>query len=359
MKILSFVIGGALISAVTLAAAQTTETPRIFTGSNSTQTVQVQQQGTGMAIKGVTGSNAPAILGQATNTSGVTYGLWGVVSSSQGTGVRGESNATTGGAGVVGISHGSPDGTGGGSGVFGLAMDSHGVGIHGKAASADGSIGVLGEADPLDNIPIAVMGHITASCCGIAGLFENDVNTGNGGSGNESIIVGQTADTSNPGTQKTVFNLTTNGNLSITGQFTSGGADFAESVAVKGVQSSYTAGDVLVIDDTAQRRLAHTTQPYSRLVAGIYSTQPGMVGGVSVGKVPGSHVPLAVVGIVPCKVTAVNGPIKAGDLLVTSAKPGYAMRGTDPSRLTGAILGKALQPLPNGEGVIQVLVTLQ
>ena len=72
MKILSFVIGGALISAVTLAVAQTTETPRIFTGSNSTQTVQVQQQGTGMAIKGVTGSNAPAILGQATNTSGVT-----------------------------------------------------------------------------------------------------------------------------------------------------------------------------------------------------------------------------------------------------------------------------------------------
>jgi len=43
-----------------------------------------------------------------------------------------------------------------------------------KALSEDGSIGVLGEADPLDNIPIAVMGKITASCCGIAGLFEND-----------------------------------------------------------------------------------------------------------------------------------------------------------------------------------------
>ena len=358
MKVLSFVIGGALISAATLAVAQTTETPRIFTGSNSTQTVQVQQQGTGMAIKGVTGSNAPAILGQATNTSGVAYGLWGVVSSNQGTGVRGESNATTGGAGVVGISHGTTDSTGGGSGVFGLAMGG-GVGVHGKASSSDGSIGVLGEADPLDNLPIAVMGHITASCCGIAGLFENDVNPANGGSGNESIIVGQTADPNNPSVPKTVFNLTTNGNLSITGQFTSGGADFAESVAVKGVQSSYAAGDVLVIDDTAQRRLAHTTQPYSTLVAGIYSTQPGMVAGVSLGKAPGSHIPLAVVGIVPCKVTAVNGPIKAGDLLVTSAKPGYAMKGTDPSRIPGAILGKALQPLPNGEGVIEVLVTLQ
>jgi len=122
MKVLSLIIGGALVSAATLAVAQTTESPRIFTGTNSTQTVQAQQQGTGMAIKGVTGSNSPAILGQATNTSGATYGLWGVVSSSQGTGVRGESNATTGGAGVVGISHGTPDSTGGGSGVYGLGM---------------------------------------------------------------------------------------------------------------------------------------------------------------------------------------------------------------------------------------------
>ena len=55
MKVLSLIIGGALISAATLAVAQTTESPRIFTGSNSTQTVQAQQQGTGMAIKGSNG----------------------------------------------------------------------------------------------------------------------------------------------------------------------------------------------------------------------------------------------------------------------------------------------------------------
>jgi hypothetical protein len=35
------------------------------------------------------------------------------------------------------------------------------------------------------------------------------------------------------------------------------------------------------------------------------------------------------------------------------------MRGTDPTRMLGAIVGKALEPLPNGTGVIQVLVTLQ
>jgi hypothetical protein len=74
---------------------------------------------------------------------------------------------------------------------------------------------------------------------------------------------------------------------------------------------------------------------------------------------PSNEIPLAVVGIVPCKVTAENGPIQIGDLLVTSSAPGYAMKGTDRSKLVGAVVGKALEPLQNGKGVIQVLVTLQ
>jgi hypothetical protein len=48
-----------------------------------------------------------------------------------------------------------------------------------------------------------------------------------------------------------------------------------------------------------------------------------------------------------------------GDLLVTSSRPGYAMKGTDRSRLVGAIVGKALEPLSSGSGIIRVLVTLQ
>ncbi len=71
------------------------------------------------------------------------------------------------------------------------------------------------------------------------------------------------------------------------------------------------------------------------------------------------EVPLAVVGIVPCKVTAQNGAIREGDLLVTSSTPGYAMKGTDRGRMLGAVVGKALESLPKGSGVIQVLVTLQ
>jgi hypothetical protein len=72
-----------------------------------------------------------------------------------------------------------------------------------------------------------------------------------------------------------------------------------------------------------------------------------------------SEVPMAVVGIVPCKVTAENGAITVGDLLVASSQAGFAMKGTDRGRMLGAVVGKALEPLTAGNGIIQVLVTLQ
>ena len=68
---------------------------------------------------------------------------------------------------------------------------------------------------------------------------------------------------------------------------------------------------------------------------------------------------MAMLGIVPTKVSAENGPIHRGDLLVTSSTPGYAMKGTDPSRLIGSVVGKALGSLDSGTGVIEVVVTLQ
>jgi len=159
----------------------------------------------------------------------------------------------------------------------------------------------------------------------------------------------------------TVFRVDGSGTVYADGGFQPSGADFAESMPVVGDRSKYTAGDLLVIEPTANRHLALAQQPYSSLVAGIYSTKPGMLGSTrgvdeSLAK---DEVPLAVVGIVACNVSAENGPIQVGDLLVTSSTPGHAMRGTDRSRMLGAVVGKALEPLSQGRGVIQVLVTLQ
>lgn len=69
--------------------------------------------------------------------------------------------------------------------------------------------------------------------------------------------------------------------------------------------------------------------------------------------------PVAILGVVSCKVSAENGPIHPGDLLVTSSTPGHAMRADRARAQPGTILGKALESLDTGTGLIQVLVTLQ
>ncbi len=140
---------------------------------------------------------------------------------------------------------------------------------------------------------------------------------------------------------------------------TSCGGDFAESVDVTGRRKEYEPGDLLVIDAKHPGEFQEAAQPYSTLVAGIYSTKPGYVGRRLTGPKGPDEVPLAMVGIVPTKVTAENGPIHAGDLLVASSTAGKAMKGTDRSRLTGAVVGKALGDLASGTGTIEVLVTLQ
>jgi hypothetical protein len=139
------------------------------------------------------------------------------------------------------------------------------------------------------------------------------------------------------------------------------GADYAESVGVTGDRTAYEPGDVLVIDPSNPGKFLKANQAYSTMVAGIYSTKPGYVGRLQPASDPASanEIPMAMVGRVPTKASAENGPIKVGDLLVTSSTMGYAMKGTDRSQLTGAVVGKALGSLDSGTGTILVLVTLQ
>jgi hypothetical protein len=139
------------------------------------------------------------------------------------------------------------------------------------------------------------------------------------------------------------------------------GADYAESVDVTGDRTTYEPGDILVIDPDAPGKFLKSNQAYSTLVAGIYSTTPGFVGRLHPedAETDKTEVPMAMVGRVPTKVTAENGPIKVGDLLVASSTLGRAMKGTDRTQMLGAVIGKALGSLDSGTGVIEVLVTLQ
>ncbi len=138
------------------------------------------------------------------------------------------------------------------------------------------------------------------------------------------------------------------------------GGDYAESVDVSGDHATYQPGDIIVIDSSNPENFTKSSQPYSTAIAGIYSTKPGAIGRRSTDpeKVK-DEIPMAMVGIVPTKVSAENGAIHPGDLLVTSSTAGYAMKGTDRGQMLGAIVGKALGSLKSGTGVIDVLVTLQ
>ncbi len=137
------------------------------------------------------------------------------------------------------------------------------------------------------------------------------------------------------------------------------GGDYAEAVDATGSRKSYEPGDVLVLSVGASGEVSKSAEPYSTMVAGIFATKPGVIGKRQSLVDDTQNLPMAMVGIVPTKVSAENGPIHRGDLLVTSATPGYAMKGTDRTRLVGAVVGKAIGNLDSGKGVIEVLVTLQ
>ena len=70
-----------------------------------------------------------------------------------------------------------------------------------------------------------------------------------------------------------------------------------------------------------------------------------------------ARVPVSLSGVAQCKVDAGYGSILPGDLLTTSPTAGHAMRADEPA--PGTILGKALEPLDAGTGLIRVLVMLR
>ena len=104
-----------------------------------------------------------------------------------------------------------------------------------------------------------------------------------------------------------------------------------------------------------------SAQPYNTRVAGVVSGANGVNPGIQMQQqeLLGGGRNVALTGRVYVQADAGYGPIKPGDLLTTSATPGYAMKVTNHARAQGAILGKAMAGLQEGKGLVLVLVTLQ
>jgi hypothetical protein len=149
------------------------------------------------------------------------------------------------------------------------------------------------------------------------------------------------------------------GDVLVTGDISlAGGADCAEDFDISGA-NKVEPGTVMVLGD--EGALSESQRAYDKRVAGVISGagdyKPGIV--LDTRQSHCKRQPIALLGKVFCKVDAQFGAIEVGDLLTTSPTPGHAMKTSDPFKAFGAVIGKALQPLTHGKGLIPMLIALQ
>ncbi len=254
------------------------------------------------------------ISGAATSSTGTNYGVWGWSDSEDGYGVYGYNNH---GHGVFGITLGDWNWR---SGVYGLAMNDHADGVTGW--NQGGGVGVYAWSE-------------TGTALIVKGA----------GTGNLAEIHDHTVGLR--------WRVDHSGNVYADGTFNPGGADFAEMVPAR--QDDLEPGDVVAL--AADGKLIRSFQAHQASVVGVVSTKPGVQSDLYRALDPSEKIPLAVIGIVPVKASATNGPIRPGDMLCASAIPGTAMRAR--RVVPGTIIGKAMENLESGEGLIRMLVMLR
>ena len=159
--------------------------------------------------------------------------------------------------------------------------------------------------------------------------------------------------TSNPSSKLHVA-----GDATIDGNIAAKYQDVAEWVRTP---AHLAPGTVVVIDPAESNRVLPSSQSYDTRIAGVVSLQPGII----LGEAGDDKAKVAHSGRVKVKADAQFGSIQVGDLLVSSATSGHAMvsRPIDFNGISihrpGTIVGKALEPLKEGQGEILVLLTLQ
>jgi hypothetical protein len=298
--------------------------------TGNTTAFRINAANSGTAIEGIVPdfSGNPAIhgaaLGEGTGVRGDSVGGVAIsgVSVGHGTGIRGQS---VGGSGF------------GGDGVRGLSGD--GYGIHG--------VGVIGGWFQGGRTGVIIDG---TSGVADAVLEINDFNAG----AFEGDLIAASFAGPNP---NIVFRVNRTGFVFADGGYITGGADLAEHIPSAG---KLEAGDVVEIDAENGHAFQLSSHSNSTAVAGVISTKPGVtLNGSTTGEEKNTAMSrLALSGRVPVKATSENGAIRAGDLLVSSSKPGRAMRAPESPR-AGTVIGKAMQKLDSDSGEIEMLVMLR
>ena len=337
-------------------------------------------------------SAASGVRGRVTSTSpgSLSAGVWGMNAGtgSNGIGVRGSHDGS--GKGVYGSSLT-------GTGVYGIATGTSGVnyGVRGETDSSSGYAGYftggqnyfegkvgIGTTNPRTELEIKGTTGLrvtTGEHSNVFGEFRHAYSGGlqinaNAGGGWADISL-QTDNTTRVfiesggnvgiGTTSPSRKLTVRGNLLLESESTGAavmelgeGLDYAEGFNVTD-KNAVKPGTVLVIDPEYSGKLTVSDKAYDNRVAGIAAGSKGLGSGVRLG-VGQFDCDVALAGRVYCNVDATEAGVEPGDLLTTSATPGYAMKAVEYMRAQGATLGKAMERLGKGQkGQILVLVTLQ
>jgi hypothetical protein len=262
------------------------------------------------------------IIGGSTTATGV-HGV-----SVSGFGVLGES---TTGRGVVATSdsdYGLRAASRASAGIRGSSVE--GNGVEGWATKGTGVVGIATTGN-------AVAGNVDGPGTGVVGISKGGVGVwGKGGH-----LAG-------------FFE----GDVEVTGDLRLTNADCAEDFDVSG-ECQWEPGTVMVLGQ--EGALCESRIAYDKRVAGVISGagdyRPAIV--LDKQRGAGNRQPIALVGKTFCKVDAQFGAIEVGDLLTTSPTPGHAMKTDDPLRAFGAVIGKALRPVAEGQGLIPILIALQ
>jgi len=284
--------------------------------------------------------------------------------------------------------------TAGGFGVSGFAKSNHGV--HGHSETGRGVIGisptfigVTGESDTgigvegtckLGNQPgvkgISQSGHgvhgESTAGPGVVGVSQTFVGVTGQSTSNEGVVGISETGTGVHGKGGRLAGFF-EGHVQVTGDFR-GAHVFADRIDVKDdvvlsggdcaehfdamPDAMCEPGTVMAISNGGA--LNASTRAYDKKVAGVVSGAGSLRPAVILDRQPSNagRPPVALVGKVYCKVDAGYGAVEIGDLLTTSDTPGYAMKVTDPSKGFGAVIGKALQSLGEGKGLIPILIAL-
>ena len=276
-------------------------------GENTLATTETATRGNSVGLSGKGDVNGVEAEGGANGVLATGKGWCGVV---------GISESTSGGFGVYG------ENIAGGTGVVGVSKK---------------WIGVYGETSGLENGPAGVWGEHKGAGIGVKAISNTGVGLVAFSHGTAAIF---------------------QGDVEVTGDIRLTNADCAEDFTI-GVGIAVEPGTVMVVGENGA--LFPSQQPYDKRVAGVISGAGDYKPGIVLDKQQSdlTRQPIALVGKVFCKVDAQYGAVEVGDLLTTSPTAGHAMKASDSAKAPGAVIGKALRPLIDGQGLIPILIALQ